>query len=275
MTEFRKTCKKAYGLEAFHYYTSPGLAWDAMLKFTKIELDLLSNADMYLMVEKGIRGGVSSIMKRYSKANHKGLDDYDPKKPNKHILYLDANNLYGWAMSKPLPHKNFKWIPDDELKDWKSKPCILEVDLEYPKNLHDFHNEYPLAPEKLTIGKVEKLIPNLNDKSKYVLHHENLKLYLKMGLKLVKINRGITFEECCFMRSYIDLNTNIRTKGTTDFEKDFYKLMNNSVFGKTMENVRNRVNVKLVIDEGSLNKLVKKPNFEKSPSSMKTWWRFT
>ncbi len=263
MTEFRKTCKKAYGLEAFHYYTSPGLAWDAMLKFTKIELDLLSNADMYLMVEKRIRGGVSSIMKRYSKANHKGLDDYDPKKPNKHILYLDANNLYGWARSKPLPHKNFKWIPDDELKDWKSKPCILEVDLEYPKNLHDFHNEYPLAPEKLTIGKVEKLIPNLNDKSKYVLHHENLKLYLKMGLKLVKIHRGITFEESCFMRSYIDLNTNMRTKGTTDFEKDFYKLMNNSVFGKTMENVRNRVNVKLVIDEGSLNKLVKKPNFEK------------
>ncbi len=234
-----------------------------MLKFTKIELDFLSNADMYLMVEKGIRGGVSSIMRRYSKANHKGLDDYDPKKPNKHILYLDANNLYGWAMSKPLPHKNFKWIPDDELKDWKSKPCVLEVDLEYPKNLHDLHNEYPLAPEKLTIGKVEKLIPNLNDKSKYVLHHENLKLYLKMGLKLVKIHRGITFEESCFMKSYIDLNTNMRTKGTTDFEKDFYKLMNNSVFGKTMENVRNRVNVRLVTNEKALNKLVKKPNYKR------------
>ena len=263
MTEFRKTCKKAYGLEAFHYYTSPGLAWDAMLKFTDIKLDLLSDTDMYLMVEKGIRGGVSSIMKRYSKANHKDLDDYDPKKPNKHILYLDASNLYGWAMSKPLPHKNFRWIPDDELKNWKSKPCILEVDLEYPKDLLDFHNEYPLAPEKLTIGKVEKLIPNLNDKSKYVLHHENLKLYLKMGLKLVKIHRGITFEESCFMKSYIDLNTNMRAKGTTDFEKDFYKLMNNSVFGKTMENVRNRVNVKLVTNEKALNKLVKKPNYKR------------
>ncbi len=263
MTEFRKTCKKAYGLEAFHYYTSPGLAWDAMLKFTDIKLDLLSDTDMYLMVEKGIRGGVSSIMKRYSKANHKDLDNYDPKKPNKHILYLDASNLYGWAMSKPLPHKNFRWIPDDELKNWKSKPCILEVDLEYPKDLLDFHNEYPLAPEKLTIGKVEKLIPNLNDKSKYVLHHENLKLYLKMGLKLVKIHRGITFEESCFMKSYIDLNTNMRAKGTTDFEKDFYKLMNNSVFGKTMENVRNRVNVKLVTNEKALNKLVKKPNYKR------------
>ncbi len=263
MTEFRKTCKKAYGLEAFHYYTSPGLAWDAKLKHTGIELDLLSDTDMYLMVEKGIRGGVSSIMKRYSKANHKHLDDYNPKKPNKHILYLDANNLYGWAMSKPLPHKNFRWMNDNELKDWRSEPCILEVDLKYPKELHDLHNEYPLAPEKLLINKVEKLVPNLNDRTKYVLHHEDLKMYLKMGLELTKIHRGITFEESCFMKSYIDLNTDMRTKGTTDFEKDFYKLMNNSVFGKTMENVRNRVNVKLVTDKESLNKLVKKPNFEK------------
>ncbi len=220
MTEFRKTCKKAYGLEAFHYYTSPGLAWDAKLKHTGIELDLLSDTDMYLMVEKGIRGGVSSIMKRYSKANHKHLDDYNPKKPNKHILYLDANNLYGWAMSKPLPHKNFRWMNDNELKDWRSEPCILEVDLKYPKELHDLHNEYPLAPEKLLINKVEKLVPNLNDRTKYVLHHEDLKMYLKMGLELTKIHRGITFEESCFMKSYIDLNTDMRTKGTTDFEKD-------------------------------------------------------
>ena len=218
---------------------------------------------MYLMIEKGIRGGVSSIMKRFSKANHKGLDDYDPEKPNKHILYLDANNLYGWAMSKPLPYKNFEWMSENELKNWSSVPCILEVDLEYPKELHDFHNEYPLAPERLLVNKVEKLIPNLNDKTRYVLHHENLKLYLEMGLKLIKIHRGIKFEESRFMKSYIDLNTDMRTKGTTDYEKNFYKLMNNSVFGKTMENVRNRVNVKLVIDEKSLNKLVKKSNFEK------------
>ncbi len=263
MTEFRKTCNKAYGLDALHYYTSPGLAWDAMLKFTGIELDLISDQDMYLMIEKGIRGGVSSIMKRYSKANHKYLDDYDPEKPSQHILYLDANNLYGWAMNKPLPYKNFEWIPDNKLKDWKSKPCILEVDLEYPKELHDLHNEYPLAPERLWVNKVEKLVPNLDDKTKYVLHHESLKMYLEMGLKLTKIHRGITFEESCFMKSYIDLNTNMRAKGTTDFEKDFCKLMNNSVFGKTMENVRNRVNVKLVTNEKALNKLVKKPNYKR------------
>ncbi len=263
MTEFRRTCKKAYGLEALHYYTSPGLALDAMLKYTEAKLDLISDPDMYLMIEKGIRGGVSSIMKRYSEANHKYLDNYDPKKPNKHIMYLHANNLYGWAMNKPLPHKNFRWMKDEELDDWRSKSCFLEVDLEYPKVLHDLHNEYPLAPEKLLVGKVKKLVPNLNDKTKYVLHYENLKLYLRLGLRLTKIHRGITFEEKDFMKKYIDLNTNMRTKGTTDFEKDFYKLMNNSVFGKTMENVRNRVNVKLVTNKKNLNKLVKKSNFKR------------
>ncbi len=250
-------------MEALHYYTSPGLALDAMLKYTEAKLDLISDPDMYLMIEKGIRGGVSSIMKRYSEANHKYLDNYDPKKPNKHIMYLHANNLYGWAMNKPLPHKNFRWMKDEELDDWRSKSCFLEVDLEYPKVLHDLHNEYPLAPEKLLVGKVKKLVPNLNDKTKYVLHYENLKLYLRLGLRLTKIHRGITFEEKDFMKKYIDLNTNMRTKGTTDFEKDFYKLMNNSVFGKTMENVRNRVNVKLVTNKKNLNKLVKKSNFKR------------
>ncbi len=190
MTEFRKTCKKTYGLDALHYYTSPGLAWDAMLKHTETELDLISDPDMYLMIEKGIRGGVSSIMKRYSKANHKYLDDYDPKIPSQHILYLDANNLYGWAMSKPLPYKNFKWMKEEELKNWGSKPCILEVNLKYPKELHDLHNEYPLAPVRLSVNKTEKLIPNLKSKRKYVLHHENLKMYLRMGLELTKIHRG-------------------------------------------------------------------------------------
>ena len=234
-----------------------------MLKYTGVELDLISDQDMYLMIESGIRGGVSSIMKRYSKANHKYLDYYNPNIPSQHIMYLDANNLYGWAMSEPQPHKNFRWMKEEELKNWGSKPCILEVDLKYSKELHDKHNEYPLAPERLWVNKVEKLVPNLNDKTKYVLHHENLKMYLEMGLKLTKIHRGITFEESCFMKSYIDLNTNMRTKGTTDFEKDFYKLMNNSVFGKTMENVRNRVNVKLVTNEKALNKLVKKPNYKR------------
>ena len=175
------------------------------------------------MIEKGIRGGVSTVMKRKAESNHKYLNDHDPSKPSKFIEYLDANNLYGWAMSQRLPVRDLRWMDLNELENWRSIPCVLEVDLEYPKELHDLHNEYPLAPERMTPpgGKVEKLIPNLNDKEKYVLHHENLKLYTRLGLKITKIHKGITFEESDFLKPYIQLNTNMRTKGTTDFEKDF------------------------------------------------------
>ena len=259
MTEFRRVCKEVYELDALHYYTAPGLAWDAMLKITEVEIDLISDPDMYLMVEKGIRGGISTITKRYAKANNKYIKDYDKGQMSVYIPYLDTNNLYGWAMRHKLPVKDFRWMSEDELENWESKPCIFEVDLEYPKELHDFHSEYPLAPEQLQIDK--KLVPNLYDNKKYVLHYENLKLYLRLGLRLTKIHRGITFAEEDFMKKYIDLNTELRMKGTTDFEKDFFKLMNNSVFGKMMENVRNRINVKLVINERACNKLAKKSNF--------------
>ncbi len=130
MTEFRRTCKKTYGLEAFCYYTSPGLAWDAMLKYTGVELDLISHPNMYQMIEReGIRGGISSIMKRYAKANNKYLKDYNPQKPSVFIPYLDTNNLYGWAMSQKMPVRNFRWMSEDELRHWQDKPSILEVDL--------------------------------------------------------------------------------------------------------------------------------------------------
>ncbi len=262
LSNFRRVCKKAYKLDAFHYYTAPGLSWDAMLKYPKVVLDLISDPDMHLMVEKGTRGGISLIVRRYVKANNKYVKGYDKNKEIVYIPYLDANTLYGWAMSQKLPHKNFKWMSEDELKDWRKKACILEVDLEYPEELHDLHNEYPLAPERLRIGEVDKLVPNLNNKNRYVLHHENLKFYLRKGMKLTKIHRGVSFDESKFMKPYIDLNTELRTKGTTEFEKDFYKLMNNAVYGKTMENVRNRVDVKLVNNEKALAKLAKKSNFK-------------
>ncbi len=209
MTKFRKTCKKAYGLDALHYYTSPGLAWDAMLKYRGIKLDLISDPDMYMMIEKGFRGGISTVMKRHAESNHKYLGNYDKSKASKFIEYLDANNVYGGAMCRKLPVRDFRWTDTNELGNWKSIPCILEVDLEYPKELHDLHNEYPLALEKMipTGGKVSKLIPNLNDKERYVLHHENLKLYTRLGLRITKIHRGITFVEEDFMKPYIDLNT--------------------------------------------------------------------
>ena len=259
---FRDVCLDNYHLDPAFYYTAPGLAWDACLKITKVRLELLTDYEMLMMVEKGIRGGVSMISTRYGKANNPYMKDYDPDQPTKYISYLDANNLYGWAMCKPLPTKGFKWMEKEELKNWKSMPCILEVDLTYPEKLHDLHNDYPLAPERLTVNKVEKLIPNLNDKTKYVIHHETLKLYLSLGLKLTKIHRGIKFEESAWLKPYIDLNTNLRAKAKNDFEKDFFKLMNNSVFGKTMENIRNRVDIRLVTRESQAKKLTCKPNYQ-------------
>ena len=259
---FRDVCLSNYSLDPAFYYTAPGLAWDACLKITKVRLELLYDYEMLMMVEKGIRGGVSMISTRYGKANNPYMKDYDPDQPTKYISYLDANNLYGWAMCKPLPTEGFEWMEKEELKNWKSMPCILEVDLKYPEKLHDLHNDYPLAPERLIVNKVEKLIPNLNDKTKYVIHHETLKLYLSLGLKLTKIHRGIKFEESAWLKPYIDLNTDLRAKAKNDFEKDFFKLMNNSVFGKTMENIRNRVDIRLVNRESQAKKLTCKPNYQ-------------
>ena len=174
---FRNICLKNYELDPAHYYTAPGLAWDAALKVTDVNLELLSDIDMLLMVEKGIRGGVSMVSNRYSKANNKYMGNkFNSNEPSKYIQYLDANNLYGWAMSKPLPTHGFKWMNQYELNVWEKTPCILEVDLEYPKELHDLHNDYPLAPEQIVVNKVGKLISNLCNKKKYVIHYKNLKL---------------------------------------------------------------------------------------------------
>ena len=255
---FRNICLENYELDPAHYYTAPGLAWDAALKVTDVNLELLSDIDMLLMVEKGIRGGVSMISNRYGKANYKYMGDkFNSNEPSKYIQYLDTNNLYGWAMSKPLPTHGFKWMKTSELETWELHSCILEVDLEYPKKLHDLHNDYPLAPEQIVVNKFEKLIPNLWNKKNYV----NLKQYLSLGY-LTNIHRGIKSKESQWLKKYIALNTDLRTKAKNEFEKDFFKLMNNSVFGKTMENIRNRSVIKLVTDKIKAEKLAAKPNFK-------------
>ena len=172
---FRDLCLKIYGLDPVYYFTAPGLAWDACLKITDIDLELLSNLNMLLMFEKGIRGGISIISNRYGKANNKYMrKGYNKSIPSKYIMYQDANNLYGGAMSEKLPTHGFKWLTGGEMEkiyenrhNLNKMPCILEVDLEYPENLHDRHNDYPLCPEKVKCKNgVEKLIPNLRDKKK-------------------------------------------------------------------------------------------------------------
>ena len=273
---FRDLCLKIYGLDPVYYFTAPGLAWDACLKMTNINLELLSDPNMLLMFEKGIRGGISIISKRYGEANNKYMGKkFNKNKLSKYLMYLDANNLYGCVMSEKLPIHSFKWLSSGEMEKlfnnqvvqiWEKTPCILEVDLEYPENLHDLHNDYPFCPERVECkNRVEKFIPNLRDKTKYVIHYKNLIQCLKAGLKLKKIHRGIKFIESAWLKPYIDKNTNLRTQAKNNFEKDFFKLMNNSVFGKTMENIRNRVNVKLVNTEERLKKLVAKPNLKSPP----------
>ena len=289
---FRKTCLKYYKLDPCHYFTSPGLSWDAMLKMTNIKLELMTDIDMFQFIEKGLRGGISYIANRYGKANNKYMKKYDEKAPSKYIMYLDANNLYGWAMSQYLPTGRFRWMTQKQIdkidlakyKEDSDKGIILEVDLKYPKELHDLHNDYPLAAEKIkvtndmlseycknisdkyniSIGLVHKLIPTLSNKKNYVLHYRNLQLYLSLGLKVDKIHRVLEFKQSPWLKQYIDFNTEKRKSAKNDFEKDFFKLMNNSVFGKTMENIRKRVDVRLVTDENKLLKLASKPTYVSS-----------
>ena len=286
---FRKTCMDAYKLDPLHYYTAPGLSWDALLKYTKIDLELLTDIDMHLFIEKGMRGGISMVSKRHAKANNPHVADYKPNKGDNYIMYYDANNLYGWAMSQALPYSGFKWKTRDVNgkfgKREKGKGWILEVDLEYHKHLHKLHNDYPLAPEKLAVKKewlsdyqtellennnminTEKLVPNLRDKRKYVIHYRNLNLYRSLGIRIKKIHRILEFNEKPWMEPYIRLNTELRKGAKSAFAKDFFKLMNNSVYGKTMENLRKRVDIKLVRTDGSenekLRKIIAKPNFNR------------
>ena len=196
-----------------HPQPLPGMA---CCKVTEVEIELLTDPDMYLFFEEGIRGGVTSAMKRYSKANNVYMKDYDPEKPDKFIEYLDKNSLYATMLCKPLPIGKFKWITPEDISEMmddhsKIKFCTLKVEIEYPKELHDSHNDYPLAPEWVTVNGEEKLIPNLYDKEKYVVHHETLRCYLKYGIKLTKIHSGISYDEQDFMKKFIEINAEART----------------------------------------------------------------
>ena len=193
--------------------------------------------------------------------------DFAPDKPTRYLQYLDANNLYGWTMSQPLPTGRYKWVevkPDKigKLAKRKSKGYILEVDVRYPKELRDYHNDLPFMYERMEINGVEKLIPNLYYRKRYVIHIRALDQALGHGLVLERIHGAIEFKQSAWMKEYIDFNTKLRTAATNDFEKDFYKLMNNSVFGKTMENIRKHRNIKLVTNQEAYLKAVMKPNFK-------------
>ena len=274
--------------------TAPSLAWDAMLLLTDIKLELITDTKMLDMVERQKRGGLCFVgSKRYVKANNPYVEDYNPEEPNNYLMYWDANNLYGWAMSQYLPYEGLRWNNNITLEeimqtsDEADEGHIIECDLHFPPEIHDKLKEYPPCPENIDPklewfsdyqmgvaktckaikenGKYSatcKLIPHLFDRPNYVIHYRNLKFILELGAKVTNIHKVLSFKQKPWLKQYIDFNTQKRTQAKNDFEKDFFKLMNNAVFGKTMENVRNRANISLAPNDRRAIKLFSKINYK-------------
>ena len=225
---FRRQSLESYSLDPACYISLPGLAWDAMLLKTGVSLELLSKekSDIYLMVEQGIRGGISVAIKRHAKADE-----------NNTLMYLDANNLYGWAMSLSLPYGGFKMLDNVQnvnVAEILSNPnqdigYIFKVDLQYPTHLHNTQSDLPLAPERLKIDEemlsefqakmhqklfnnekyktTPKLIPNLYDKKGYIIHGDALRQCLDLGLVVTKVHNIVEFKQSTWLKDYIDFNT--------------------------------------------------------------------
>ena len=295
MLKFRSTLLFHFGLDPAHFYTIPNYSWFAMLKATEIRLELITDIDMYDMIKNNIRGGLCTTGSiRYAKANNPYMnEEYDSNKETSYIAPFDANNLYGYAMCQPLPCGEYEWynpeyISLEFINQYDFETCetgyILEVDLEYPKELHDEHNDYPLAPEVMCVkadmlskyqtklyehihgisptdSTSPKLIANLYDKIKYVLHIANLQLYISMGLKLKAIHRVIKFKQSRWLKPFIEMCADLRGKSTDDFDKKLFKLMPNSVYGKTMENKEKHINFELVVDAKRASKIRSSPQF--------------
>ncbi|XP_031777427.1 uncharacterized protein LOC107981297 [Nasonia vitripennis] len=252
---FRETSLKAYSLCPTHFYTTPGLTFSAALKMTKVELELLTDIDMLMFIEAGIRGGISQCCNRYAKANNPYMgSSYDKNQKTKTLLYFDINNLYGWAMVQYLPVGKFKWIEYETNSNFFNAPpdsdtgYFAEVDLEYPEEIHDDHQDLPFCAEHRTPpgSKQKKLLTTLNDKKRYVIHYLALKQVLDNGLRLKKVHRILSFEQKPWLKPYVEFNTEKRKQAKNEFEKLFYKLLINAVYGKCIERERSRVDVRLV-----------------------------
>ena len=239
------------------------MSWDVMLKTTEVKLDLLSDIDMLLFCERAIRGGLNGIgEKRYIKANNKYLDDFDEEKPSTYGLFLDVVNIYGGTMMKKLPTGGFEWsdISLDKIMQTSHENDVgyfVMVDLKYPSKLHDNHNDFPLAAEKLKIdtemlsqyqlelgnaaSHIPKLLETFQSKPNYACHCSVLKFYCQQRLQVTKLHKTLKFNQSDFMRCYIEQNTKLRQQpGISNSEKNFFELLRNSCFGKTRENLRSR-----------------------------------
>ncbi|KAK3910146.1 Peptide methionine sulfoxide reductase MsrA 2, partial [Frankliniella fusca] len=276
METYRKLTLQYFNLDVVYYYSGPGFCWDAALLFTGQELELLTELSDHMKWEKAIRGGVSSVNCRLIEANNPYVKDtYEPQKDHIYAMHLDANNLYGCAMTRALPVGGFRYLTKSEIQeldimninDNDDTGYLFEVDLIYPSDIHDWHNDFPLAPEHKMIelydlpkrASTKKLIPNLYDKERYCVYGSTLKLYLSLGIELEEIHSVMAFDQKPWLAPFINFNTEMRKQATSDFQKSLWKLYNNSTFGKTIESVRKRRNVNFTKKNDKFLKLVRSP----------------
>ncbi|KAJ3632264.1 hypothetical protein MTP99_009279 [Tenebrio molitor] len=250
---FRSFILEKYRLDPAHYFTIASLSWEAMLKYSKLELEVLQDKEIIDFIKLNIRGGLLQCSKRFAKANNQYCPGYDGNKPSTFIIYLDANNLAGYAMSQCLPFSEFSWLTEAQIKVVRQNihkftgddeyGYILEVDLDYPQSLHKLHNDLPFCQKKLKVPPEStdsqiKPVLALYNKSKYVTHYMNLQQCLKNGLVLKNIHRVLKFKQCKWLEPYVAYNTKLRANASNDFEKKLYKLFNNTIYGKTIEKSR-------------------------------------
>ena len=295
---FRRLTLNEDGLDPVHFVSLPGLSYASCFKKNGESIDLLQDIDMVRLFERGIRGGLTFVNKHCVQAHIPELNNNQDG--NVHLAYIDENNLYGSSLCLPLPHSEFSWVAEENLKRYAENPeeiqnlddeadygYLFEVDLEYPRELHETTADFPLAPEsgfieedmfspfmksfyedlctargcKKKFHSCRKLLMTQYTKEKYVCHYSILKFYLGMGMKLVRVHSAIRFRQKRFVESYIMYNSHKRALARNAFEKDFYKKKNNCYFGKTMERVRNRIKYLLVTDWDELDRLSASPLF--------------
>ena len=276
--EFRKVCYATYGPDCTHFYTASKLSGEAFLEICNAEIELLTDREHLELSENLIHRGISSVFAKWNfEANNKYFPTLDPSAKQTFGFFIDANNLYGGIMEKfPLPLKSFVLKKEGEIDlheilntpDDSPIGFILEVDLHCPEHLQDLHADFPLAPTKEAISffwlgeyrrktleslgtktystKNKKIIQTLHDKSSYTLHYLTLKLYCELGLEVTKTQRVLQFDQSKWLQPYIRLTTTKRKASAKKFEENFYKLMSNSSFGKTMESKRKRLVVEIV-----------------------------
>ena len=295
---FRSNSLEEYQLDPAYYVSAPQLAWNALLKFINRPIPLITDPEMYRMIQPNIRGGICHASVRYARANNKFMGSlYDPTKPTSFIMEVDANNLYGWAMSQAMPDSDFEWLSDAECREMEhrlinvverneifghNRGYIFEVDMDYPQELHERDDDYPMAPELITIEAqitgekqhelraqyfgaacpfTRKLVCSFLPKKHYVVLGDLLVFYLDRGMSLVNIHRAIRFSSSPYIAGYIANNTAKRQQYKhDDVKKSFYKLMNNAPYGKTIENVARRSDIRLLNDMEKARKLAEKPH---------------